>query len=250
MKKWKLGLIVLLVLLIGFVLSIYNEFNGNPASKFYATKVLENHLDDTYPNREFRIDRVYYDFKFKAYGFNVIEIGTTSPKENGPKEYEFNVRGFLKPTVIIDGIYIENLDQDLMKKLADEAGEEIQTLLSKTVKSVRAVEVMVEFQKGQFSPDTNWNKKLKFEKPLGMHIVLDATKSTKETVLQDVKKIQSILNKQGYDYESVNINANVIGEDDGYLKEDKSEYYGYLKFATSFSKTTRLKLNDMKEFNK
>ncbi len=248
MKKWKLGLIVLLVVLIGFVLSIYNEFNGNPVSKFYATKVLENHLDDTYPNREFRIDRAYYDFKFNGYGFNVIEIGTTSPQGNGPKEYEFNIRGFLKPEVMIDGIYIENLDQDLMKKLADEAGEEIYTLLSKTVKSVRAVDVMIEFQKGKFPSDTNWDKKLKFEKPLGMHIVLDATKSTKETVLQEVKKIQSILNKQGYDYESVNINANIISDDDGYMK-DKSEYYGYLKFATSFSKTTKLKLNDLKEFN-
>src|SRR5690606_24922143 len=97
MSKRKIGYIVVLVVLIGFVLFIYNEFNGSPVSKYISTRTLEKYLEETYPDTELRIDRVYHDFKFGGYGFNVIEIGSVKPDGEGPKKYEFSVRGFWKP---------------------------------------------------------------------------------------------------------------------------------------------------------
>ena len=243
MNKRKILFSVLALLLIGFVLFIYNEFNGNPVSKYFATKELESYLKETYPKKEFRLDPGSYNFKDKEYSFNVIEIGSTTPGGTGPREYFFSVRGFINPTVQMDGIYTENLDQVLMEKIGKEAGEEIKTLLSQDVKTIISVEVYVEFLKGTFPADSHWNKSMKLEKPIWMHIYLDATNATREQVFEDVQKIQATLNKHGYEYASVNINANVIGDPKG--KED----IGYVKFATSFKKNDVLKLKDMREFN-
>jgi hypothetical protein len=237
------------LLLIGFVLYFYNEFNGNPISKYYATKELESYLKETYPKKEFRLDPGSYNFKDKAYSFNVIEIGSATPGGSTPREYDFSVSGFLKPTVQIDGIYIENLDQDLMEKIGKEAREEIKSLLSHDVKNIMSVDVYVEFLKGQYPSDSHWNKSMKFQKPMWMHIYLDATNGTKEQVFESVKKIQASLNKHGYEYDSVNINANVIG-DPKLMDKSEMKDIGYVKFATSFKKDEVLKLKNIKEFNR
>lgn len=236
---------VLAILLIGIVLFVYNEFNGNPISKYYATKELESYLKETYPKKEFRVDPGSYNFKDKEYSFNVIEIGSATPGGSGPREYWFSVIGFIKPTVGTDGIYTENLDQDLMEKIGKEAGEEIKALLSQELKTIISVDVYVEFLKGTFPLDSHWNKSMKFEKPIWMHIYLDATNATKEQVFEDVQKLQATLNKHGYEYGSVNINVNVIGDPKLPDKDD----IGYVKFATSFKKNEELKLKDIKEFN-
>lgn len=245
MKKRKIVFSVLALLLIGFVLFVYNEFNGNPISKYFATQKLESYLKETYPKKEFRVDPGSYNFKDKVFPYNVIEIGSTNSDNSGPKEYRFEMRGFIKPTVQMDGIYTENLDQDLMAKIGKEAGGEIKTLLSQELKTIISVDVYVEFLKGTFPVDSHWNKSMKFEKPVWMHIYLDATNATKEQVFEDVLKLQATLNKHGYEYDSVNINANVIGDPKLSGKDD----IGYVKFATSFKKNEVLKLKDVKEFN-
>ncbi|MFS0863930.1 hypothetical protein [Fredinandcohnia sp. 179-A 10B2 NHS] len=249
MKKKKIISSVILALLVLFVLYVYNAFNGNPISKFYATKVVENYLSETYPEREFRVDEGFYNFKFSEYSFNVIEIGSVGEqesKEYGPREYEFTVRGFIKPFVNIDSIYTENLDQPLITKLSEEAQNEIQTLLAKEVPSVAGVGVMIEVQKGTYPETTEWNKELKLEKPIDMHIVLDATTSSKDDVFKESKQIQKILNENGYNYGSVNINANVIEVKGGDISKDE---LGYVKFALSFGTDTEIKKKDIEEFN-
>lgn len=249
MKKKKIILSVILGLLVLFVLYVYNAFNGNPISKFYATKVVKDYLSETYPEREFRIDEGFYNFKFSEYSFNVIEIGNVSEqesKEHGPKEYELTVRGFIKPFVNIDSIYTENLDQPLITKLSEEAQNEIQNLLAKEVPSVAGVGVLIEVQKGTYPETTEWNKALKLEKPIDMHIVLDATTASKDDVLKDSRQIQKLLNENGYDYETVNINANVIEDKSGDISKDE---LGYVKFALSFETDTEIKVKDIDEFN-
>ncbi|MEH7237142.1 DUF3139 domain-containing protein [Bacillus sp. JJ1562] len=241
MKKRKVIYSIILGVLILFVLFIYNEFNGNPASKFYATKVLENYLEETYPEREFRIEEGFYNFKFKTYDFNVIEIGGVSA-ENGPNKHEFNVRGFLKPNVILDSIYTENLDEPLMEKLSAEAQTEITALLKQSVQTVKGMVVALEVQKGHYDSNTTWNKDMELEKPFGMHIVLDSTKSTKEDVLTESQVIQKVLNENNYSYEYVTINGNIIDDSNAeYAKDDN----GYVKYYVSFERDTDLVLKDI-----
>ena len=240
MKKKKTGYILLLILLIGVVLFVYHELNSNPLSKYYTTKTLENYLIETYPNKELRIDEAIYLANRKVYSIIVTEIITTSSKERIPKKHEFILGGTFKPTVIVDSIYMDNLDQDLMAKLEKEAGQEIQSLLSKHVTSLDYVSAGFEIQKGEFPPDTRWSKDLKLKHPVSLFIVLNSKGASKEDVLKDAKEIQAILNENGYNYRSVGINSSVLqGED---IKE--------LTYSTSFKRDTELKLRDIEEHNK
>ncbi|MDR4889510.1 hypothetical protein RGU12_18620 [Fredinandcohnia sp. QZ13] len=242
MKKRKVMYSILLGLLVLFILFIYNEFNGNPVSKLYSTNTLKHYLEETYPDREFRIEEGFYNFKFKTYDFNVIEIGGTVPNENGPKTYEFNVRGFLKPHVIIDSIYTENLDEPLMEKLSAEAQREITELLKKSVPTVKGMGVSLEVQKGDYDLNTTWSKDMKLEKPISIHIVLDSTQSTKEDVLTDSQVIQKVLNDNNYTYAGVTINGNIIDDSKAeYVKDDT----GYVKYYVSFEKDTDIELKDI-----
>ncbi|MEH7387165.1 hypothetical protein V7147_17385 [Bacillus sp. JJ1521] len=239
MKKRKVIYSVILGLLVLFVLFIYNEFNGNPVSKYYSTKVLENYLEETYPSREFRIEEGFYNFKFKTYDFNVIEIGAPLPNENGPKTYEFNVRGFLKPNVLLDSIYTENLDEPLMEKLSAEVQKELTVLLQQSVPNVKGIDVGLEVQKGNYDMNTTWNKDMKLEKPISIFIVLDSTRSKKEDVLTESQVIQKVLNDNNYTYEYVTINGNIIEDQNAeYVKDDN----GYVKYYVSFESDTDIKL--------
>lgn len=245
MKKRKIIYRFIIGLLVLFVFFIYNETNGNPVSKFYSTKVLETYLEEAYPDRNFRIEEGFYNFKFSTYDFDVIEIGHTSGN-NGPNKYEFSVRGFIEPYVYIDSIYIENLDQPLMEKLSEEAQKEITELLKQQVPMVKGIGVSIEVQKGHYDASTNWNKNMKLEKPMSMHIVLDSTQSTKEDVLNETKLIQAVLNEHNYMYEDVTINGNTMDDPNvEYVKDDT----GYVKYYVTFNKDTILKLKDIEELN-
>ncbi|MGG3800684.1 hypothetical protein [Metabacillus fastidiosus] len=242
MKNKKIIYSVILVLLIGFALFLYSEFNGNPLSKYLSKKALESYLEIAHPDKKLQIDEGFYNFKFKEYQYTVKEIG-----DNPLNEYEFTVKGFLDPVVDMDGIYTGNLDEKLMEKLGKEAAEEIKSTLSKKVKSVHSVEVWLQVQKDDFPSDTNWSKEMKLEKPMGMHIVLDATNAMKKDVLKDIKQIQAILNEENYYYDSVNINGNYFGKDDEYVKDGVN--LGYVKFSVSFPKDMDLTLKDIEELN-
>ncbi len=65
MKKRILKTIALLVatILILGVLSFANSLIGNPISKAIAAKTAEKHLEKTYSNKDFEIERVFYSFK-------------------------------------------------------------------------------------------------------------------------------------------------------------------------------------------
>ncbi|MFT4412849.1 DUF3139 domain-containing protein [Fredinandcohnia humi] len=246
MKKRKIIYMIIFVLLGLFVLFFYNELNGNPISKFYASKTVEKYLSETYPNREFRIEEGNYNFKFSEYGFKVIEIGSTSSKEAGPKSYDITVKGFFKPYVGMDGIYYANLDEPLMEKISREAEKEIMELLSKGVPTVKGIGITLEIQKGKYDGNATWNKNMELEKPFGLHIVLDATTSTKEDVLTDSKKIQEVLNESGYNYDTVTINANFIPE----AGKGSKDEWGYVRYAFSFEKETKLSQKDIEELEK
>ena len=65
MKKRILKTIALLVaaILILGILSFANSLIGNPISKAIAAKTAEKHLEKTYSNKNFEIERVFYSFK-------------------------------------------------------------------------------------------------------------------------------------------------------------------------------------------
>lgn len=234
-KQW-MYLILIFIIVIP-VLFFYNAFNGNPVSKLLSKTALKNYLEETYHDKEFRFDDGFYNFKIGGYTYNVVLIGSE-------KEYDFDVAGFIKPSVSYDGIYYANLDEPLIEKLGKEASEEIEKLIIKDVPNLLNVDVQVEVLKGTYDAETKWDKDIKLEKPMYIHITTDAANQTKEDVLATMKQIQQTLNKDGYTYDSVTINSNV--QDKEFTEKDQ---FGYVKFSGSFTKNDAIKLKDIEQLN-
>ncbi|WP_217587589.1 hypothetical protein [Lentibacillus saliphilus] len=238
MKLKKMILIILAAILFGGVLFFYNAFNGNPISKLYAKRVLDQHLEDAYPDANFSINDGFYNFKDGSYNFDVTELGEVEEYDQ-PNTYDMSVRGFWKPEVRFDGIYNDSLDESLMKKMSYFAETELLEVLWASVPSVKTISVRIEIQKGDFGDDVEWDKDLQFTKPMGMHIHLDATDHDEAAVLRDAQMIQETLNTEGYNYESVTINGNTFGQ------EYKDDGMGPLRFSASFTPDTQITLKDI-----
>ena len=256
MKKKKILYLIILIILVGFILSCYNAFNGNPISNAVRKHIVESYLNETYPDEKFRVESGEYNFKFSEYSYNVIKIGEDpyaildentdiSEKEKylEPLNYYVTVRGTFRPRVRYDSIRYARLDEKLSQKLSDEASSEIFTNIQKQLPNLKAVEAHVEVLKFTMDENTVWSKDLVFDKPLSLHIVIDATDQTAEESLTDGIKIQQLLKDMGYTYSNVTINGN------GFDKElGSKDEYGYVKYAFSFTANTKLSIKDIDTF--
>lgn len=238
-KKWLYT--AALVLLVSLILYLYNAFNGNPVSKLISQKGLESYLAEQYPEKVLRVREGHYNFKFGEYSFAVIEIGGDTAQ--GTEPYEFTVRGFINPKVHWDGIYYSRLDEELMGRLEEQAAQEISAFLKREVEHLIMVSVSLEVLEGHLDPGSGWSKDLPLEKPIGIFVVLDAANRSPEDIFNTAVQIQESLNREGYDYDRVNINANVMGAETG------KEATGYLKYALDFEKNSDIKLGDVTEYN-
>lgn len=232
-----------LILLIGFVLYLYNEFNGNPISQYISKKVLENYLEETYPEQEFHVDDGRYNFKFSRYEFTISEIGTTDD-QGKVKQYEFTVDGFFNPKVGIDGVYIENLDYTMSERLSKEAATEISELLSTEFDSIHQVEIYIEVLQGEFEENVNWNKDIPLKRPMEIFIQLDSTNQSKESFVSDVERIKSLIDEEGYNYDLLVFNGSGFN-----LEVSDAEINEYLRFSLNVEKDEKVKMKDVEEVN-
>ncbi|MFC4560019.1 hypothetical protein ACFO3D_17800 [Virgibacillus kekensis] len=243
MNKKKIFFSVLLVLLIGFVLFVYNAFNGNPISKFISKQVLEDYLEETYPDQEFRIKEGFYNFKFSEYNYTVIEIGNTN-KDGNVKEYQFRINGFFTPEVRWDGLYYANLDEQLANQLSQQAENEILPLLEEQIENIHHFEIRMEVLKGTFEEDVKWSKHIALEKPMELFVQLDSTDQTKEDFYSTAKNVKQLLDQHDYDYESILFNAS--GFD---MEGVKAQTHGYLKFSLKVEKDETVDMGNIEEHN-
>lgn len=236
MKKKKWIYLIVIIILVVPVLWLYSAFNGNFITKQLSKRTLTNYLEETYPESEFNIGEPFYNFKDGGYAYEVIEIG-----EAQQKKYEFTVVGILGNHVHWDGIYYDNLDEALIRKLEKEASQELKEVFQEKVPEILGVSVWLEVLKGKYDSNVSWDKDFKPEEPMSIHVSIDATELTKEDVLQAAKKIQTSL--QPYDYNRVTINANApYGEWD-----DWNDWP--LKYHISFDRDEDLKLKNILEEN-
>lgn len=237
-KKWIY--LILLVILVGAVLFFYNAFNGNPLSKMTAKSTLKSHLEATYPEDEFVIQKAFYNFKDSGYNFYVTQVG-----EEQQTEYEFILTGFFGSTIHSDGIYYANQDVELIRKLQKEAGEEIMNLLQEKVPEVFVVTPQLEVLKGKYAADTHWSTDFTPEKPLYLFIAIDSREFSKEDVLQASTTIQQSLHEANISYDHVTINGNIIDEN---LEEVKDQPFWVVKYAVGFESNSKLTVKDIEQY--
>lgn len=230
-KKW-LYIVGVLVLLIP-VLLIYSAFEGNPIGKMNAKFTLKKHLEKTYPEEEFVLGDALYNFKMGGYDITVESIDKTKSEK-----YDFTVVGMFGTKVHYDGIYYANLDEPLIKKLEEEANEEIFDILKVGIPEIEDVSVRIEVLKGTHPDDTKWDKSLQLEKPLYLWTAIDGEGLKEEDVFEIAKRMKKILNDNGYDYSRVSINSMV-------------NYEGskLLNYSIGFTKDGNIKLKDVSKDN-
>ncbi|MEY9095141.1 hypothetical protein [Paenibacillus sp. RC84] len=241
-KGMYIALLVLLGLLVG---SLYNSLNGNPLSKWLAGRELQQFLAEHYPEKRLRIEKGFYNFKFKNYEYRVKEIGAEADKGELP-EYEFSVGGWI-PQVKVDGIRSANLDMVLMERLSGEAEAELQAAFARRVPAVREVTVQLEVVKGQLAENAAWTPSLKLDEPLYIHVVTDAAGASKQQIAEAAGEIAAVLDAGGYDYGHVTINANVMDDKAG---KDGKDGYGYVKYVARFDKGGKVSAKDVEEVTK
>ncbi|ADU31714.1 DUF3139 domain-containing protein [Evansella cellulosilytica] len=240
LKNKKFWISIAIVMIVIFIFSLYNAFNGNPISKFLAKKALDSYVEETYPEKEFNISEGFYNFKFGEYTFNLLEIGNWNEDTESIQEYEFTVRGTFFPEVYWDGLYYDNLDERLMERLSKEASEEIFDELIQQNKDIIHVGVSLEVLKGRYNDDVNWKKELELDRPISLYIVIDAENKGKDDIYMDGIGIQKQLKEKGYHYDNVNINANIMTEEGKKLHD-----YGYVKYALAFEQNSSIKKSDV-----
>ncbi|MCY9591542.1 hypothetical protein PC41400_03860 [Paenibacillus chitinolyticus] len=245
-RKKKKGMYIALLVLLGLlgllVGSLYNSLNGNPLSKWLAQRELQQFMVEHYPEKRLRIEKGFYDFKFKRYEFRVKEIGVDADKGE-PAEYEFSVGGWI-PKVKVDGIRSANLDMPLMERLRGEAEAELQAAFARRVPAVREVSVQLEVVKGQLAENAAWTPSLKLDEPLYIHVVTDAAGASKQQVAEAAAEIAAVLDAGGYDYGHVTINSNVMDDEAG------KDPYGYVKYVARFDKGGKVSAGDVEEVTK
>lgn len=240
----KVGCTILLIIISLFIFSVYNSFNGNPVSKYISQKTLEKYLKQTYSDKNFRIDKGSYNFKFNHYTFKTIEIGAVDEKSGTAKEYNFSVRDGWNPRVSIDPIRESRIDRALSEKFNKEADLEMRKVLLPFVPSIKEVSTNIEVFKGEYTSDTVWNKSFKLDRPLNLHIILEVKNESKEDMLKIAEMIQSKLNEEKYEYSNCTINANIMNND-----TDK-DMYGYVKYAVSFKMNTQINIKNIRDLSK
>lgn len=233
MRKRKWWYILLIIVITLPVLFIANAFNGNPVSKQIAKITLNKYLEEEYPEDVFHVEKPFYNFKDSGYNFEVKQIGDATQKV-----HDFTVTGILGTEVTYDSIYYANLDQILIRNLESEANMELQQLIKKEIPEMKEVEVMIEVLKGTYPSDTTWDKDLKLEKPMYIHIILNAEDLTKESVVEKAISIQQLLNENGYEYDRVSINANL----------NDTPYGSYVKYGLGFERDSKIRERDVEEF--
>lgn len=233
MKKKKIIYIIAILVLLIPVLFLYNAFNGNPISKLIAKGTLKNYLEETYPEDEVYLSKGFYNFKFGTYVFDVTMYGDSTG------DYEFEVGGFFSNEVVMDGFYLDHLDESLMKMLGEDARDELKATLGSAVPDILDIEVLIYVLKGTYELDQVWHKDLQMAEPMQIHIVIDGQELSKQDVYERTITIQKILNEEGYDYDRVSINASVPYDGDWILK-----------YAVGFNKNGTVKEKDVSEENK
>lgn len=70
---WKILAAVAAFIIIGFVLLIYNAFNGNFISGMYYRYKVDRYIAETYPEKNYRVSDYSYDFKIGNYMFRITD---------------------------------------------------------------------------------------------------------------------------------------------------------------------------------
>jgi hypothetical protein len=154
MTIWKKeNLIVILIILVAIPVSfIYDSFNGNPIGKYMARQKMADYLETHYPQQAFKIDRVYYDFKFGGY------TGSISSPRDPSIRFMLHTRNHGE----IYDQYIDKYakDQALSQRFSEQVSQLVLTAAKDQVEETSKVSADIYIKKGKYAPTTNYSPEM------------------------------------------------------------------------------------------
>lgn len=200
--------VIVVVLLVGLVVNIYCGINGNPLYINQAEKDMKIYLKKTYPDKDFKLGKVYYSMSFGSYTSEV-----TSPSD---PSLSFRLSWRSKAKVFIDE-YSRNLhkndkDDILSQKFSSEISKDVKTLLSSQISDFDSVNSEISIPSGKYDANISYSKDLN-EKPI-LYICMKGDKISKDNFVDRCIKIRDMLIQNGYKFNhlSIQYNANFKGD--------------------------------------
>jgi hypothetical protein len=181
--------------LIIVVISFANSLVGNPITKSFARKDISKYLTDTYPDTDYTIQNVTFNFKFHEYNGNII---SPSSKDS------FFCISWRDGKIINDSFKFDVTErQNTVCRYEREAREQINELLS-TIPNTNINHVHVTFNKDFFDSDITrslvldspYDKSL--ELPMELTISCSASAPSLENYASLLEQVHAVLRINGY----------------------------------------------------
>lgn len=195
------------LLLIVLVLTFANSLVGNPISKAFASRDIKTYLATTYPDTDYELDNVHFNFKFHEY------YGTISSPSS--KDSSFTVT-WRSGKVLYDSYDFDVTQrQNTIVRYETEVCEQIRPLLA-SIPELNIAHMYVSITKEYYESDlirslvldTPYDKSMKL--PFELSISCDMASPTLEEYASFLEQIHATLTSHGYhmDYYSMD-NSNV-----------------------------------------
>ncbi len=192
MKKLKIILLFLSIVLVFFTGFIYNSFNGNPINRYIATKKVESYLAMNYPEEEFKIKKVYYNFKLghylaKAYSPQNMNVQfLVSPRGNG-YIYDEYLDKYAK-------------DQELSQHFSEQIVKIVFPIAKDKVMETSKVKAEIYIKKDKYPSNTIYSKDI--EEPFNLNIYFKGDKISKEEFVEKCITVRDTILANSYGFKA------------------------------------------------
>ncbi|WP_066639242.1 YfjL-like protein [Desulfolucanica intricata] len=184
----KILILFILIGVIGVCSLVLSSFFGNPISKYIAKKTISNYMLKTYPNKEFEIEKITYNFKTGGYSgkinFKQENINFFITTKNSCIRYDQYQHEYTR-------------DKEIENKLAKQIEQKLLPIIQNRVPEVRNIHAEMYVKK--YSNETNYSTEL--DEELKIFLVMKEktdNKISKKEFLEKALKAKDIILKNGY----------------------------------------------------
>jgi len=219
MKSGRVIKYIAYVLLAGILLSamwVCSLFFGDPVSKFIAGKNVRSYLAENYPDNNFKIKSIDYDFKFGGYSAKVVY--ETEPG------VEF-VIGARTKGVVYDRYKQEYLrDREIEIKFTEQIERMLFLTIKPRVPELTRINTEVYIKKGKYNADADYSKDM--DEQIKVFVNINGSGSEKlsrEDFLEKALQIRNIITDSGFKMEHFHCYYFYRQKGDGYSLELKRD---------------------------
>lgn len=236
MKKWLF--IIPALIITGFVLFGYNEFNGNFISKQIAKSTLKKHLTETYTDTNVQIEKGGYNFKSGTYMFDVTFY---EPPNNWTYSIEIGPK-YSPISIETATLHYDSKDEGMSSLWSVQGSSYAKKLLADVFSGgvSYSIDVPKQFPQKEWTPtvDVPVAPSITIEFPLYKG-------ESKEAFLKTVKEIQAALDADELRYDSVFIYMDEKVDNRDGKKKGYADIYYQRKYSLQFQANSEITVNDI-----